>query len=101
MGNTINEHKVLEEFKIKPTEKRSRILSCIFSLTTESSFSSDDIMEAVPGPQFRITRTSLNNILRLFCVRGIIQLVDPKKTFMRGRPQARYIISPKGLSLMN
>jgi Fe2+ or Zn2+ uptake regulation protein len=99
MVNTINERKVLEEFKIKPTENRSRILSYIFSLTPGSSFSSDDIMEAARCSRLNITKTSLTNILRLFCVRGIIQLVNPKKTFMRGRPQTLYIISVKTISL--
>jgi hypothetical protein len=100
MLNTINESNVLKEFKITPTENRAIVLVHIFFFTSAESFSAGEVIGSVFEAQLSITKASITNILRLFCVRGLILTMPSKKTLMRGRPQARYGVSPKTLSLI-
>jgi hypothetical protein len=98
MVNTSNGLNILKEFKITPTENRLRILSHIF-VFTEVAFSPEDIMAVVVSTGFVISKTNLNNILRLFVARGLILTTEAERTLMRGRPRILYIVSPKVLSL--
>src|SRR5688572_5762570 len=97
MTNAQHEHQVLEVFRISPTLMRSKVLSCILEKSTP--FTAAGILSEMQRSQNRITQTSLNNILRLFHVRGLINTVDPNKTNRRGRPQTLFVISIKASSL--
>jgi Fe2+ or Zn2+ uptake regulation protein len=90
---------VLEVFRILPTPIRSKVLSHILEKSTP--FTAAGILSEMLRDQYRITRTTISNILLLFHARGVIHTVDPDKTHRRGRPQTRFVISAKVLSVKN
>jgi Fe2+ or Zn2+ uptake regulation protein len=99
MTNTHPEHQVLEVFRILPTPIRSKVLSQILEKSTP--FTAAGILSEMQRNQYRITQTTLSNILRLFQARGVIHTVDPDKTHRRGRPQTLFVISAKASSVKN
>ena len=85
---------LLKRFKIRPTVCRAQLLSVVLE-KNDGRFSNDDIALEIKNRQILMSKTAVANTLRLFCVRGIIQAIDPKRTAHRGRPELLYIISPK------
>jgi Fe2+ or Zn2+ uptake regulation protein len=85
--------KILERFKIAPTQHRIEVLTLILS-KTKGQFSAEDIVSESTHLKTLLSKSVVNKILRLFCVRGIIQMVDLRKTLQRGRPELLFIISP-------
>ena len=94
MSNVIIQKKILNDFRIPLTEGRLKILSVIIQLG-DTSFRIDDIVHAAKEEKLQMAKTSITNILRLFAVRGIIQIVEPKRTMKRGRPATVYMLVPK------
>lgn len=85
---------ILHRFKIEPTEHRSFVLGIILS-KKHDRFSAEDIVRESQNRKTSLNKSVVNKTLRLFCIRGIIQMVDQKRTLQRGRPESLFSISPE------
>lgn len=85
---------LLKRFKIRPTECRTQLLTVLLE-KIDDRFTNEDIVQEIEKKQLRISETAVSNTLRLFCVRGIIQTINPKRTGHRGRPELLFIVSHK------
>jgi len=75
-------------------QTKSQVLSVVLE-KNDDRFTNEDIILEIKNRQMRISTNAVGNTLRLFCVRGIIQSINPKRTAHRGRPELLYIVSPK------
>lgn len=84
--------KLLEQFKIVPTQQRIIVLNLILACEG-NRFSAEDITSQSIDANTPLHRGVVSKTLRLFNVRGLIKTVDVRKTSKRGRPECLYQIS--------
>jgi Fe2+ or Zn2+ uptake regulation protein len=84
--------KILENYKITPSEQRVRVLEIVISLSLPQ-FSAEDVIKANSNHEMFLNKSVVNKILRLYCVRGIINSVEQRKTQQRGRPELLFSIA--------
>jgi Fe2+ or Zn2+ uptake regulation protein len=86
--------KILERHKIIPTEQRIKVLEIVIALSTKQ-FSAEDVVTASRGQKPLLNKSVVSKVLRLYTVRGIIQSVELRRTFQRGRPELLFSLSAK------
>jgi Fe2+ or Zn2+ uptake regulation protein len=88
---------ILHQFKIEPTNHRTFVLGMVLS-KKNAQFSAEDIVRESKNHKTVLNKSVVNKTLRLFCVRGIIQMVNQRKTLQRGRPESLFTVSPQLLT---